>query len=310
MIPLSSVVAMSVQNPPARHHYVPVFYLKQWAAQDGRLIEFSRPYGKKIVAQSVFPKESGFEWQLYSTDGVPHEDRHKIETEVMKPLDNDAAKALDRLYGHDTLWPEDERAGWSKFVFSLLTRGPEDIALLKDQLAKDYLTFIPELEQWYGSVREEHYPPTLVDFLNAERSELFGPFVQDILGSIFRGGEAQEWISGLDWAVIASDESRFEFITSDRPVIKTATLRKVGDYIILPIGPRRAFVGITDRRTKAILLRDGVGKLVKSINKTVAQQATKYIYASDESQRQFVENNMGRGKSPSLVRQMIASDRA
>jgi hypothetical protein len=27
-----------------RHHYIPIFYLKQWARDDGMLCEFSKPY--------------------------------------------------------------------------------------------------------------------------------------------------------------------------------------------------------------------------------------------------------------------------
>jgi uncharacterized protein DUF4238 len=29
-----------------KHHYIPVFYLKQWAGADGRLCQYSRPYNR------------------------------------------------------------------------------------------------------------------------------------------------------------------------------------------------------------------------------------------------------------------------
>jgi hypothetical protein len=41
---------------PRDHHFVPVFYLQQWANQDGKLIEYSRPYRNKIVAKAVGQK--------------------------------------------------------------------------------------------------------------------------------------------------------------------------------------------------------------------------------------------------------------
>jgi hypothetical protein len=37
-----------------KHHYIPEFYLKQWAGSDGRLCEFNRPH-KKVVAQMKHP---------------------------------------------------------------------------------------------------------------------------------------------------------------------------------------------------------------------------------------------------------------
>ena len=47
-----------------KHHYLPVFYLKHWAADDGRLCEFSRPY-KEVKPKRRFPDETGFIRGLY-----------------------------------------------------------------------------------------------------------------------------------------------------------------------------------------------------------------------------------------------------
>ena len=40
-----------------KHHYLPVFYLKQWAGPDRRLCEFSRPH--KVVKPSATRGTSG-----------------------------------------------------------------------------------------------------------------------------------------------------------------------------------------------------------------------------------------------------------
>jgi hypothetical protein len=42
-----------------KHHYIPEFYLKQWAGPDGRLCEFSRPY-KRVLPRMTHPGGTGF----------------------------------------------------------------------------------------------------------------------------------------------------------------------------------------------------------------------------------------------------------
>jgi hypothetical protein len=48
-----------------KHHYIPKFYLKQWAGPDGRICEFSRPH-KEVKPRMVFPDGTGYERGLYT----------------------------------------------------------------------------------------------------------------------------------------------------------------------------------------------------------------------------------------------------
>src|SRR5580704_19752927 len=76
--PITHISAADVSTPAPdkgqrkKHHYIPVFYLKKWTAQDGRLWEFSRPYKTPegqpkpdiksipVKARHTYPDATGF----------------------------------------------------------------------------------------------------------------------------------------------------------------------------------------------------------------------------------------------------------
>jgi hypothetical protein len=44
-----------------KHHYIPVFYLQQWADAHGRLLKFSRPYGPAVKHEPTSPRKTGYQ---------------------------------------------------------------------------------------------------------------------------------------------------------------------------------------------------------------------------------------------------------
>jgi len=65
-----------------KHHYIPEFYLKQWAGADGRLVEFCRRHQKGkdvVVARHTYPGGTGYKRGLYSIRGVPDDIKDVLE---------------------------------------------------------------------------------------------------------------------------------------------------------------------------------------------------------------------------------------
>src|SRR5262245_3674520 len=81
-------------SQPRDHHFVPVFYLKQWTNQDGKLIEYSKPYGNKIVAKPVGPRATGFQTDLYAFQHLPPELAQYLEGAFLKRVDTESSAAL------------------------------------------------------------------------------------------------------------------------------------------------------------------------------------------------------------------------
>jgi hypothetical protein len=51
-----------------RHHYIPIFYLKQWAGDDKRICEFGRPYDR-AKPRRVHPAGTGYMDGLNTVEG-------------------------------------------------------------------------------------------------------------------------------------------------------------------------------------------------------------------------------------------------
>ena len=121
-------------NDPRRHHYNPEFYLGEWTAPDGLLCEIKKAYGK-VEVQPKSPRATGFEHDLYRTDGVSDEQALHVEKNFMSPLDNDAARALQKIVSGDrTEWSGKERTAWTTFILSLFFRSPENVTIIKDHI--------------------------------------------------------------------------------------------------------------------------------------------------------------------------------
>jgi Protein of unknown function (DUF4238) len=105
-----------------KHHYIPVFYLKQWTGTDGRLCEFSKPYNE-VKARRVHPDATAYVRGLNTIDGLPPWDEQYLEDVFFKIADNYAASALRILLAEKTWrFTLKERSGWSRYIVSLMLR--------------------------------------------------------------------------------------------------------------------------------------------------------------------------------------------
>jgi hypothetical protein len=107
-----------------KHQYIPKFYLKRWAAVDGRVTEYSRPF-KKVQPRWVHPDGTGYVRGLYAIHGMSSDEVNLVEEKFLKPADNLGSMTLDDLITGDAFRrPAEMRRDWSRFVFSLLLRLP------------------------------------------------------------------------------------------------------------------------------------------------------------------------------------------
>ena len=157
------------------HHYIPVFYSKRWSGDDDRICEFSRPY-KKIYTQRVYPKQTGFLDRLYEKKGVPKSIAQQVEDEFMSSVDNFAAKALSLIETDVEKVKNDaeQRSAWSLFLIALMTRMPEDLAVLTQILEDDWKRDLPLLRQKYVTNRKPDDPETIEEFIEKTRPRSYG----------------------------------------------------------------------------------------------------------------------------------------
>jgi hypothetical protein len=122
-------------NDPRKHHYIPVFYLRQWAT-NGFLCEM-RKIQRKIVVSSKAPDGTGFQKDLYKIEGIPTDVAQHLERTFMHMVDTQAAIAMRKiLAGTTETWPVKERDAWVRFILSLIFRNPEAVTVVKEEMRR------------------------------------------------------------------------------------------------------------------------------------------------------------------------------
>jgi hypothetical protein len=120
-----------------KHHYIPVFYLKEWAGTDGRVCEYSRPF-KAVRPRRSHPDGTGYERGLYTVKD-PRVGEY-IEHVFLKITDDAAARVLRMLKAlqeQEIVWTSETRSAWSRFILSLMVRIPEHVKRIAAEVA-DY----------------------------------------------------------------------------------------------------------------------------------------------------------------------------
>lgn len=252
--------------------------------------EIKKAHGK-VEAQRKSPT-TGFQRDLYRTEGVP--DEQHVEKRFMAPLDNDAARALQKILSGDaTPWPGDERTAWTTFILSLLFRNPENVAIIKDHIREAWEQGIRALEANYDERRRPTDPATFdgyVALTNPAAAEIGASnFLIETISSERLGPH----IFDMHWTRHSLTGSRLHLLTSDRPIIMPLGLGDPRAYIMLPVSPTVLFMAARDPAFARFLAGRKHTDLVKMLNKAVVCQARKYVWAADDSQLEFVRRHIG-----------------
>jgi hypothetical protein len=189
---------------PQKHHYLPVFYLKQWAGLDGRLIRFHRPH-HEIVAHPIAPKNAGYEPGLYSLEGYGDDRRDVIEKQFLAPnVDDPAAAALSRLLerGSASNLTLAMRQAWTRFLMSLHVRHPDGIAQISTQGSRALRNTLTQNPAEYESLRTPDDPSTLVEWVEQNAPALFDNYGKSMLPGIVTHQATGTEILRMKWFVV------------------------------------------------------------------------------------------------------------
>jgi hypothetical protein len=66
-----------------KHHYIPVFYLKQWMGGDDRVCEFSKPHDR-VKPRRTHPDGTGYVRGLNTIAGLPPHEARGSKTSFSK----------------------------------------------------------------------------------------------------------------------------------------------------------------------------------------------------------------------------------
>lgn len=136
---------------PRKHHYIPAFYLRQWATE-GFLCEMRKIHGK-VVVHSKAPDGTGWKKDLYKIEGVAPGISQHFERTFMHMVDTEAAEAMRSFISGNMDVLIRERNAWIRFLLSLLFRNPEAVAELQGHVITLYQDSVETLRKNYEKLR-------------------------------------------------------------------------------------------------------------------------------------------------------------
>jgi hypothetical protein len=284
-------------SEPNKHHYLPVFYLNQWAGSDGKLVRYHRPF-RDVVASPITPANTGYEERLYRLEGYRPQFTNAVEKEYMaKVVDDPAAKALKVILGDDYSKMKPEIAvNWTRFLMSLLFRTPHMVEHITKEAERNLRNNFQKNPEDYDSVRTDAHPPTLMGWVERYTPTLFTEAGKSFLPGIIDNPKVGNAILQMGWWTwTLDDQITFpDLLTSDSPVFMSHGLKYDSCVIALPISPRRAFFATRNSATFNGLIAHGPARVAKELNASMVNQAQKAVFGSSDRHLRFVENRLRR----------------
>ena len=276
---------------PQKHHYIPVFYLKRWVGDDGRLCVYSR-WRARVEAKRMHPDATGYWKDLYAITGAGDETKNHLEGRFFSRADSSAAKVLTLFETGGELPDAETRTAWSRFVMTLLHRNPEAISKWVSNAQRVAAEVADDFRKNYASRRLptdpekfEDYPLKSQDYYVAKSAVLT---LQALIDSEPLGNH----LNRMAW-VITPLRSSYSLLTSDRPLVMPNGLSNPASFLAMPIGPRRLFIAANDLAPAERLAQQDHDGLAAMINDAVAGQARRFVWGVDDRQLRFVERRLG-----------------
>jgi hypothetical protein len=284
-------------SEPRKHHYIPVFYLKQWVGQDRRVCEYRRVQPSKIATRRKFPDGTGYKHDLYRIDGVSGPVAQEVERKFMHMVDTQANYALQKLVrGDSSPWDGKMRSAWTRFILSLLFRNPEAVSIMKRQMVGVWEGALENMRTNYSNVRYVGDPPTFEEFVAQTESAAPYKAALILLQEIIDNPRVGPTIFDMRWSRASLAASKISLLTSDRLLDMPHGLGERNAYIALPIGPKMLFIAAHDDAYEKHVGSADPTEVVKDVNKAIVHQAREFVWGIDDSQCRFVSNRMS--KSP------------
>ncbi|RYG87387.1 MAG: DUF4238 domain-containing protein [Alphaproteobacteria bacterium] len=291
---------------PIQHHYIPVFYLKRWAGPDGKLCEFSRPF-KSVVPLRRAPSGTGFSDRLYELRDFPSELAQQVEEGFFRTVDTRAADALALMerHGNSAAWTLELRSAWSRFIISLLTRCPEDLAIFRERWSATADRVDARMEQEYAALRGADDPKTMAEYIAAEPAGVKEKSLFEAFMRLMDNPKISQRLNPLHWYILDLPDGEHELLTSDRPIVHTNGVGRRGGFMAMPLGPRRLFLAAPEGGTIEAVAKSDPRALARRMNVYVTEGAVKCVYGTNDAQLQFVSNRMSRNPQRRLMTGMI-----
>ena len=275
--------------PARRHHAVPRFYLSRFADEDGLIWLHDL---QRHLATKVSPRDAIVEKHLYAPEVGENPKDDTIEKFLAEHIESPAAPAIERLASGDSVSDED-RQRIALFVAYQEFRVPrirDAIQRMMTEVGERVLAMSvqhPEsMKRTFAEMGKPISDEDLAKLTNAVKTGGIAVQATKVpwLASAAVPTEIASMLTRMPWAVVEAPD-RMEFITSDSPVVKVLTDRKVPPMLAggwlspsaestIALDPWRVLVIRPDGKEG----RFGISKLwCKDVNRRTVRQARRFV---------------------------------
>jgi len=279
---------------PRKHHFIPAFYLKQWAGADGMLIEWSKPH-KKVVPIRRHPNATAFQTDLYTFQGLRPESRQWFEEAFLRSADDLGSQALRRMLAGQLHTLDDLRkSGWTRFLMTLRFRHPDLVSEMRQRIEALWKNHDVFTKAEYERIRSTDDPETFDEFIAQLAPDADIRVQLDLLVAGMDNEQIGRHIVGMAWAIVDLSDAAHRLLTSDWPV--DLSLGATPPIVGVPLSPTLLFVASDDLGAIEKIDRSDPDKIVATMNSYVVGCARRYVFSSDGSQKVFIQNRMSTQK--------------
>jgi hypothetical protein len=267
---------------PRKHHYLPEFYTKRWAGQDGHLIRYSLVSGGKVDQKRVTPGGVGFQRDLYTFPMYEDDKAQELELGLFSCVDNYGSLAIEEMEKGKIPQQNELRTAFATFALGLMQRTPHAIESEMDAIREQMNQKVEMLPEYDVGVR-------LVALIRLFYMTDASPIGRAVIN--------------MDWNLIEAPPS-VSLLTCDDPVLLYGRGGPIPTYtpwfptselesFAMPISPHRLLVGHWRGRGPTDLEMMSAKMVARTFNRFVVQNAVSLVIALDDSHSDFVRKHLG-----------------
>lgn len=270
------------------HHYVPRFLLDAWKSKDDGLVSaFNWVHGGKFVQNRYSPKGIASKEGLYAVNGFA--DKNQIETGFFtQVVDEPGADAYRAVMERTAELTETETLAWSKFVVSLMVRGPDTVADARARGAMIVKKLMEDEQERRKTVHGVYKNEiSLAVFENALPHALsdMGPWA---IRKVIDRPTLNDPILCAHWLTVDTSDASTDLMIGDKPIIYTGNMEE--KFIVaLPLTPTMLFLASNGAGFSSTIAACSKSQLVKNLNRCTVEQAMHYVYAAHDGHAKFVK---------------------